>query len=162
VARDDVPSLRGQLDVGGEELGVRERLAVLGLDEEVEPAPQAHACRSLLAGDPPRAGPRCSRANARCAEEGIVVEAHSPLTKGRRLDDSTVARVAGEVGRTPAQVLIRWSLQKGFVVLPRSSNPSRIAENAAVFEFVLDDAQIAALDALDEGLTTGWDPARQA
>jgi methylglyoxal/glyoxal reductase len=98
----------------------------------------------------------------RCAEEGIAVEAYSPLTKGRRLDDSTVAMIAAEVRRTPAQVLIRWSLQKGFVVLPRSSNPSRIAENAAVFDFALDDAQMAALDALDQGLTTGWDPARQA
>lgn len=97
----------------------------------------------------------------RCAEEGIVVEAYSPLTKGRRLGDTTVASIATEVGRTPAQVLIRWSLQKGFVVLPRSSNADRIAENAAVFDFTLDDAQIGALDALDEGLTTGWDPARQ-
>jgi diketogulonate reductase-like aldo/keto reductase len=97
-----------------------------------------------------------------CAEAGIAVEAYSPLTKGRRLDDPTVAMIAAEVERTPAQVLIRWSLQKGFVVLPRSSNPARIAENAAVFDFALDDAEMAALDALDEGLTTGWDPARQA
>ncbi|HEX6662070.1 MAG TPA: aldo/keto reductase [Gaiellaceae bacterium] len=98
----------------------------------------------------------------RCAEGGIAVEAYSPLTKGRRLDDSTIAGIAAEVGHTRAQVLIRWSLQKGFVPLPRSSNPGRIAENAAVFDFALDDRQMAALDALDEGLTTGWDPARQA
>jgi diketogulonate reductase-like aldo/keto reductase len=98
----------------------------------------------------------------RCVDEGIVLEAYSPLTKGRRLDDSTVATIAAELDRTPAQVLIRWSLQKGFVVLPRSSSPARIAENAAVFDFALDDVQIARLDALDEGLTTGWDPARQA
>jgi diketogulonate reductase-like aldo/keto reductase len=98
----------------------------------------------------------------RCAENGIVVEAYSPLTKGRRLANPTVGRIAAEVGRTPAQVLIRWSLQKELVVLPRSSNPGRIAENAAVFDFALDDAQVAALDALDEGLTTGWDPATQA
>jgi diketogulonate reductase-like aldo/keto reductase len=97
----------------------------------------------------------------RCAEEGIVVEAYSPLTKGRRLNHATVASIAAEVSRTPAQVLIRWSLQKGFVVLPRSSNPARIAENATVFDFALDDAQMTRLDALDEGLTTGWDPARQ-
>jgi diketogulonate reductase-like aldo/keto reductase len=97
----------------------------------------------------------------RCADTGIVVEAYSPLTKGRRLADSTVTAVATEVGRTPAQVLIRWSLQRGFVVLPRSSNPARIVENAEVFDFALDDAQMARLDALDEGLTTGWDPARQ-
>jgi diketogulonate reductase-like aldo/keto reductase len=98
----------------------------------------------------------------RCAEEGIAIEAYSPLTKGRRLDDSTVASIADKVGRTPAQVLIRWSLQRGFVVLPRSSNPARIAENAAVFDFALDDAQMSVLDALDEGLTTGWDPEGQA
>lgn len=98
----------------------------------------------------------------RCAEEGIAVEAYSPLTKGRRLNDATVAAAAREVCRTPAQVLIRWSLQKGFVVLPRSSNPARIAENADVFDFDLDDDQMVRLDALDEGLTTGWDPARQA
>jgi diketogulonate reductase-like aldo/keto reductase len=98
----------------------------------------------------------------RCAEEGIAVEAYSPLTKGRRLRDATVASIAAEVGRTPAQVLIRWSLQKGFIVLPRSSNAGRIAENAAVFDFSLGEAEIAALDGLDEALTTGWDPATQA
>jgi diketogulonate reductase-like aldo/keto reductase len=98
----------------------------------------------------------------RCVEEGIALEAYSPLTKGRRLDDATLERVAAEAGRTTAQVLIRWSLQKGFVVLPRSSNAARIAENAAVFDFALDDAQMSALDALDEGLTTGWDPEGQA
>jgi diketogulonate reductase-like aldo/keto reductase len=64
------------------------------------------------------------------------------------------------MARTSAQVLIRWSLQKGFVVLPRSSNADRIAENARVFDFALSDAQMAELDALDEGFTTGWDPAR--
>jgi diketogulonate reductase-like aldo/keto reductase len=98
----------------------------------------------------------------RCEEAGIAVEAYSPLTKARRLSDPTLGRIAAEVGRSPAQVLIRWSLQKGFIVIPRSSSPARIAENAAVFDFALDDAQVAALDELDEGLTTGWDPARQA
>jgi diketogulonate reductase-like aldo/keto reductase len=98
----------------------------------------------------------------RCEEAGIAVEAYSPLTKGRRLSDQTIGRVAAEVDRTPAQVLIRWSLQKGFIVIPRSSRPARIAENAAVFDFALDGAQVAALDELDEGLTSGWDPARQA
>jgi methylglyoxal/glyoxal reductase len=98
----------------------------------------------------------------RCAGAGIAVEAYSPLTKGYRLGDPTIAAIAAEVGRSPAQVLIRWSLQKGFIVIPRSSNPGRIAENAAAFDFTLDDAQMATLDALDQGLTTGWDPARQA
>jgi diketogulonate reductase-like aldo/keto reductase len=98
----------------------------------------------------------------RCEDEGIALEAYSPLTKGRRLGDRTVAAIAAEVSRTPAQVLVRWSLQKGFIVIPGSSNPAHIAENGAVFDFELDDAQMARLDALDEGLTTSWDPARQA
>ena len=98
----------------------------------------------------------------RCAEEGIVIEAYSPLTKGRRLNHPTVVTIAAEVGRTPAQVLVRWSVQKGFVVLAGSSNPDHVRENAAVFDFALDDSQMSALDALDEGLTTGWDPATQA
>lgn len=98
----------------------------------------------------------------RCEEDAIALEAYSPLTKGRRLDDSTVASIAAEIRRTSAQVLIRWSLQKGFIVLPRSSNTDRIAENADVFDFRLGAAHMAELDALDAGLTTGWDPARQA
>ena len=72
--------------------------------------------------------------------------------------DMGVVAVADEVGRTPAQVLIRWSLQKDFIVLPKSVTPSRIVENAAVFDFELDDAQMSALDELEEGLRLSWDP----
>ncbi len=98
----------------------------------------------------------------RCRAAGIALEAYSPLTKGLRLDDRTVVRIAAALGRTPAQVLIRWAIEKGFVVLPRSSNPDRIASNAQAFDFGLSEAETAELDALDEGLTTGWDPARSA
>jgi diketogulonate reductase-like aldo/keto reductase len=59
-------------------------------------------------------------------------------------------------------VLIRWSIQHGFVALPRSTNRAHLVENAAVLDFALDDAQMAALDALDEGLTRDWDPATEA
>ena len=98
----------------------------------------------------------------RCRAERVAIEAYSPLTKGRRLDDRTVRRIAEEFGRRPAQVLIRWAVEKELVVLPRSSNAGRIAENAQVFDFALGPGRMAALDALDEGLTTGWDPARVA
>ncbi len=94
-----------------------------------------------------------------CRDEGVAIEAYSPLTKGLRLDDRTVRGIAADLGRTPAQVLIRWAIEKGFVVLPRSSKPGRIAENAQVFDFTLGPERMATLDALDEGLTTGWDPA---
>jgi diketogulonate reductase-like aldo/keto reductase len=97
-----------------------------------------------------------------CQEHGIVVEAYSPLTRGERLGHPVVVDVARGAGRTPAQVLLRWGIQHGFVVLPKSANPARIAENAALFDFVLDAGAMARLDALDEGLVTGWDPATQA
>jgi diketogulonate reductase-like aldo/keto reductase len=91
---------------------------------------------------------------------GIRVAAYSPLTKGARLQHPTLARIAEETGRTPAQVLIRWAIEHGFVVLPRSSDPERVRENARVFDFSLSPEQVSALDDLDEGLVTGWDPAR--
>ncbi|MDB4980998.1 MAG: oxidoreductase of aldo/keto reductase family, subgroup 1 [Myxococcales bacterium] len=99
---------------------------------------------------------------ALCAKHGIVVEAYSPLTRGRRLDEPALVRVAARVGRTPAQVLLRWGVQHGHVILPKSTRPARIAENGELFDFVLDVPAMAALDALEENLTTGWNPAQQA
>ena len=99
---------------------------------------------------------------ALCARHGIVVEAYSPLTHGRRLDHPVVKRLAQRAGRSVAQVLLRWGLQHGLVVLPKSTKPVRIAENGALFDFTLDDRAMNELDALEEGLVTGWDPAEQA
>jgi diketogulonate reductase-like aldo/keto reductase len=96
-----------------------------------------------------------------CQEQGIAVEAYSPLTRGRRLDHPVIVEVARSAARSAAQVLLRWAVQKGLVVLPKSSRPERIAENAAIFDFELDAAAMTQLDALEEDLTTGWDPATQ-
>lgn len=96
-----------------------------------------------------------------CARRGIVVEAYSPLTHGKRLKDPVVGRVAATVGRSPAQVLLRWAVQHDLVVLPKSTRPARIRENAEIFDFVLDGAAMATLDGCEEGLVTGWDPAGQ-
>jgi diketogulonate reductase-like aldo/keto reductase len=101
-------------------------------------------------------------ARALCRRHGIVVEAYSPLTRGRRLDDPVVAGVARRVGRTPAQVLLRWGVQHGHVVLPKSTRPERIAENGALFDFALDAQAMAELDALEEGLATGWNPGAES
>jgi diketogulonate reductase-like aldo/keto reductase len=95
---------------------------------------------------------------ARCAREGIAVEAYSPLTKGERLAHPAVRAVARSAQRTPAQVLLRWGLQREMIVLPKSTRPERLAENLALFDFTLSAAELAQLDALEEGLVTGWDP----
>jgi diketogulonate reductase-like aldo/keto reductase len=95
---------------------------------------------------------------AYCQARGIVVEAYSPLTKGLRLDHPEVRRIAGEAGRSPAQVLLRWGLQRELIVLAKSVTPARLAENLAAQGFELSEAHMAALDALEEGLVTGWDP----
>jgi diketogulonate reductase-like aldo/keto reductase len=96
---------------------------------------------------------------AACEEHDIAVEAYSPLGTGRHLDDGAVAEIAGRLGRTPAQVLIRWCLERDLVVLPKSSHRERIAQNAQVFDFTLSDADLQALDALDR--TGGTDEAQE-
>ena len=88
-----------------------------------------------------------ARLVAEHAERGVVVEGYSAL-RGGSLDDPVVRRVAEEVGRTPAQVLVRWHIQHGIVVIPRSSQPERIRANADVAGFELSDDQMADLDAL--------------
>ena len=100
-------------------------------------------------------------ARAACDEHGIVVEAYSPLTRGQRLHDPTVRDVAKQVGRTEAQVMLRWGVQHGLVILPKSVHAERIDENAKLFDFSLDAQQMAKMDALEEGTATGWDPRNQ-
>ncbi|WAU86506.1 aldo/keto reductase [Streptomyces sp. Qhu-G9] len=94
------------------------------------------------------------------AEHGIATEAWSPLGQGRGLlEVPAVVAIAQKHGRTPAQVVLRWHLQLGNVVIPKSVTPSRIKENIDVFGFTLDAEDIAAISALDEGRRLGPDPA---
>jgi 2,5-diketo-D-gluconate reductase A len=92
------------------------------------------------------------------ARHNIVTEAYSPLAVGRLIDNATVTSIAGEYGRTPAQVLIRWSIQLGNVVIPRSGNPERIASNINVFDFELSAAHMEALNGLNDGTRVREDP----
>ena len=80
---------------------------------------------------------------------GIALEAYSPLGTGRHLSNRTVQRIAEQVGRTPAQVLLRWGLQRGLVVIPKSTNYDRIQANGEIFGFTLSEHEMAALDGLD-------------
>jgi diketogulonate reductase-like aldo/keto reductase len=92
---------------------------------------------------------------AACDRLGVAVEAYSPLTTGRRLNDETIATVAHRYGRTPAQVMLRWGLQHGFVVIPKSIHRERIVENSRIFDFELSGDDMTALDALDQTGGTG-------
>jgi len=80
----------------------------------------------------------------------VAVEAYSPLGTGRHLTNGTVKRLASRLGRTPAQVLVGWSLQKGLIVIPKPTHRDRIEQNSRVFDFTLSDEDMAELDALDE------------
>jgi 2,5-diketo-D-gluconate reductase A len=82
---------------------------------------------------------------------GIVTEAWSPIARGTVLDDPVVTRIAEATGRTAAQVVLRWHLQRGDVVFPKSVSPQRIAENFALFDFELTSADVEAITALDRG-----------
>jgi 2,5-diketo-D-gluconate reductase A len=92
------------------------------------------------------------------AEYGVTTEAYGPLGVGRLLDNPTVVSVAEECSKTPAQVLIRWSVQLGNVVIPRSANPERIRSNIEVFDFELTDEQMDRLNGLDDGTRVRPDP----
>jgi 2,5-diketo-D-gluconate reductase A len=92
------------------------------------------------------------------AAHNIVTEAYSPLAVGRLLDNPAVTSVAAEYSRTPAQVLIRWSLQLGNVVIPRSAKPERIANNIDVFDFELAAEHMDALNGLNDGTRVREDP----
>ncbi|MGY1670601.1 aldo/keto reductase [Geodermatophilus sp. SYSU D00710] len=92
------------------------------------------------------------------ADHEIVTEAWSPIAQGKVLDDPVVVQVAEKVGRTPAQVVLRWHVQRGDVVFPKSVTRSRIEENFALFDFELDAGDMTAITALDRGERTGPDP----
>jgi 2,5-diketo-D-gluconate reductase A len=95
---------------------------------------------------------------------GIATEAWSPLAKGDLLDDPVVTEVAERVGRTPAQVVLRWHIQRGNIVFPKSVTPERIRENFDIFDFELDPADIDRIAGLDRGEAgrTGPNPDRFA
>ncbi|BBX87550.1 putative oxidoreductase [Mycolicibacterium aubagnense] len=92
------------------------------------------------------------------ARYGIATEAWSPLGQGSLLQDPAVTSIAERHGKTPAQALIRWHLQLGNIVIPKSVNPERIASNFNVFDFELSEADIASIATLDNGTRLGPDP----
>ncbi len=116
---------------------------------ETKPAVNQIEVSPYLTQDPLRAFNR---------EHEIAVEAWSPIARGKVNDDPAIQQVAVSVGRTPAQVTLRWHVQRGDIVFPKSVRRERMEENFAIFDFELDESAMAALTALDRGERTGPNP----
>jgi len=93
-----------------------------------------------------------------CIEEDVQVEAYSPLTRGEKLADPKLVEIAKKYNKTPAQILIRWSLQHDLVVLPKSITKERIKQNSDVFNFSISSEDMEKLNNFNENLHTCWDP----
>jgi 2,5-diketo-D-gluconate reductase A len=93
-----------------------------------------------------------------CAEHQIAVEAWSPIARSRALDDPTIDEIARRIGRTPAQVILRWHIERGDIVFPKSVTPARIKENFDIFDFELSGEDVEAITALNRNERTGPDP----
>ncbi|WP_050726309.1 aldo/keto reductase [Vulgatibacter incomptus] len=92
------------------------------------------------------------------ADKGIATESWSPLARAHRLDNPVLVDLAKKHGKTPAQVVLRWHLDSGLVAIPKSAHETRIRENLDLFDFRLDDEDMARMETLDEGGRTGMDP----
>jgi 2,5-diketo-D-gluconate reductase A len=93
-----------------------------------------------------------------CAQYQIAVEAWSPLAQGLALDDPTIVSIAKQVGKTPAQVVLRWHIERGDIIFPKSVTPARIRENIDIFDFELSGEDVEAITALNKNQRTGPDP----
>jgi 2,5-diketo-D-gluconate reductase A len=93
-----------------------------------------------------------------CADHQIAIEAWSPIARGHALNDPTIDDIAHRVGKTPAQVVLRWQIQQGDIIFPKSVHPGRIRENLDIFDFELSDEDVDAISALNRNERTGPDP----
>jgi 2,5-diketo-D-gluconate reductase A len=93
-----------------------------------------------------------------CAGHQIAIEAWSPIAQGEVLEDPTIVAIAKEAGKTPAQVVLRWHIERGDIIFPKSVTPARIKENIDIFDFELSGADVEAISALDKNHRTGPDP----
>jgi 2,5-diketo-D-gluconate reductase A len=93
-----------------------------------------------------------------CAEHQIAIEAWSPIAQGKVLDDPTIVSIASRTGKSPAQVVLRWHIERGDIVFPKSITPDRIQENIDIFDFELSGADVSAISALNKNERTGPDP----
>lgn len=97
-----------------------------------------------------------------CNRHKIVVEAYSPLAHGKRLHNRVIGDIAKKLGKTNAQIMLRWCIQKGTVPLPKSTTPKHIRQNIDIFDFELSEADVQTIDGLSDGTRTCWDPTKIA
>jgi 2,5-diketo-D-gluconate reductase A len=116
---------------------------------EITPAVNQIECHPYLTQDDVRVF---------CAEYQIAIEAWSPLAQGLVLDDPTIVSIAKAVGKTPAQVVLRWHIERGDIIFPKSVTPARIKENIDIFDFELSGEDVEAIAALNRNQRTGPDP----
>ena len=95
-----------------------------------------------------------------CNEQNIVFQGYSPLAKGDVLHNAIVKEISQQYNKTPAQVAIKWSLQHGYVTIPKSTNPDRVKENCDVFDFKLSEGDMQRIHTLHDGRHVSWDPTR--
>lgn len=92
------------------------------------------------------------------SEHGIAIEAWSPIAQGRVLSDATLLEIGEAHGKSSAQIALRWHIQRGDIIFPKSSNPGRMAQNLDIFDFALDEEQMSKIDSLDRGERIGPNP----
>ncbi len=119
-----------------------EHLERLAAETEVTPAVNQIELHPYLLNE---------RVDAYGREHGIATQAWSPIAQGEVLDDPVIAGIAERLGRSPAQVVLRWHIQRGNIVFPKSTTPARIEENFALFDFELEAGDVESIDALDRG-----------
>ncbi|KAM4611977.1 glyoxal reductase [Polymixia lowei] len=166
VADQRNPGNRAQSWTALEELHAQRRLRAIGVSNYT-PAHMRELMQSCKV--PPAVlqvefHPRLCQSELRsvCEEHGVCFQAYSSLGKGELVTDPVVMEVAKGCGRTPAQVLLRWAVQQGVSVLPKSSRPERVEENARLFDFTLSHTDMDRLSALDCGHKYCWDPSEVA
>jgi len=93
-----------------------------------------------------------------CRDQRIQLEAYSPLTRGKKLSNEIIRTIAAKYAKTAAQIMIRWALQHELVVIPKSSHPDRIWENADIFDFSISEEDMVTLDGLNENFRVSWNP----
>jgi diketogulonate reductase-like aldo/keto reductase len=93
-----------------------------------------------------------------CRKHRIQLESYSPLTRGKKFNHPVLQEIAQKYQKTPAQILIRWNLEHNIVVIPKSSNPTRITENAKIFDFAIEAGDVEKLNQLDQNYRVSWNP----